>query len=84
MIARVQKWGNSLGLRIPKAFAAEARLAPGAPVDVTVREGKLVVRPLATRRPRRLSLDRLLARVAPENLHGPEWPDGTAGRELPL
>ena len=81
MIAKVQKWGNSLGLRIPKAFAAEAGLASGASVNLTSRDGRLVVTPLVSAK---YELDELLAGVTPRNLHAAEWPAGAAGRESPL
>ena len=43
MKTRVQKWGNSLALRIPKSYAAEARLEPGASVELTLVDGSLIV-----------------------------------------
>lgn len=65
MESRVQKWGNSLGLRIPKAFAEEVGVRAGSPVDVTVERGALVVRPSSST----YRLDQLLEAVTPENLH---------------
>jgi antitoxin MazE len=41
--ARIQKWGNSLALRIPKAFAAEAQLEQDSLVEVTLSDGAIVV-----------------------------------------
>jgi antitoxin MazE len=77
--AKIQKWGNSLGLRIPKAFAAEVGVGPGSSVDVSVHEGELVVRPL---RQDALRLSDLLAGVTPENVHA-ETPTGAAvGKEV--
>ena len=64
---RVQKWGNSLALRIPKSFAEEVRLVQDTPVEVTVKDGALIVAPIATVRP---TLAELLAEVTPANLHG--------------
>lgn len=79
MKTRVQKWGNSLALRIPKSFAAEAGLCADAPVELSLVEGRLVIRPLG---PESLSLDELLAGVTDQNLHG-EWDTGPAvGREV--
>ena len=78
MKTRVQKWGNSLALRIPKAFAAEARLSADCPVELSLANGKLVVRALADERP---TLDELLRGVTDENIHG-EWDTGPAvGKE---
>lgn len=66
MRVRVQKWGNSLALRIPRSFAAETALDPGSEVDLTLEGGRLVITPLPEPAYR---LDDLLARVTPENLH---------------
>lgn len=66
MRVQVQKWGNSLALRIPKSFAAETGLSLSSDVDLTIEEGRLVVTPLA--KPR-YTLEELLARVTPENRH---------------
>jgi antitoxin MazE len=79
MITKVQKWGNSLGLRIPRSFAAEAQVEAGSAVDISVENGGLVVRPL---RKRKLALGDLLRRVNARNLHG-EIPAGKpVGREI--
>jgi len=79
MRTHVQKWGNSLALRIPKSFAIEAGLCENLAVDLSIAEGKLVVQP-STEEP--LSLDALLREVTDENLHS-EWNTGSpAGREI--
>ena len=66
MKTRIQKWGNSLALRIPKSFAAESRLEQGMLVDVSLLDGKLLVTPL---RPPAVTLEALLAGITPQNLH---------------
>ena len=79
MKARVQKWGNSLALRIPKAFAEEAGLHADAPVELSLVEGKLIVQPIT---PPPLTLDELLRGITDENLPG-EWNMGPAvGKEV--
>ena len=79
MKTRVQKWGNSLALRIPKSFAAEAGLRANAAVELSLRDGALVVRPVA---PEPLTLEELLRGVTDDNVPG-EWPTGPAtGREV--
>jgi len=62
----VQKWGNSLALRIPKSFAAEVGLQRETSVEVSLANGKLVITPIA--KPK-LSLKQLLAKVTKENIH---------------
>jgi len=75
---RVQKWGNSLAIRIPKPFAAEAGVSQGADVELAVSRGRLVVAPLARARYR---LDELLAAVTAANRHSESDFGGPAGRE---
>lgn len=67
MRVRVQKWGNSLALRIPSSFAAETGLQTGSEVDFTVEGGRLVIAPVAAPKYR---LNDLLAGMTPENIHG--------------
>jgi antitoxin MazE len=52
MKTHIQKWGNSLALRIPKSFATETHLVQGTRVESTVHDGKLINRASA-----RLSYD---------------------------
>ena len=66
MKTRVQKWGNSLALRIPKSFATEVGLERETAVEVSLADGKLVITPVA--KPK-LTLKQLLAKVTQENLH---------------
>ena len=67
MRARIQKWGNSLALRIPRAFAVEVGLAQDAEVEISAIEGRLVVVPV---RRARFDLAELVERVTPANVHG--------------
>jgi antitoxin MazE len=78
MQTKLQKWGNSLGLRIPKSFAAEAGVEAGSEVDLSVRGGELRVR--AAHR-RRLSLAALLRKVTRKNLHAGVETGEPVGRE---
>jgi len=66
MKTRVQKWGNSLALRIPKSFADEVGLQKETPVEVSLADGKIVVTPVTKPKP---TLKQLLAKVTKENLH---------------
>ena len=66
MKTRIQKWGNSLAVRIPRPFAEESRLHEDSAVDVSVRNGKLVVVPVAEPR---VSLEDLVGRITPRNRH---------------
>lgn len=67
MRTRIQRWGNSLAIRIPKSFAEQAGLAEHTTVDMLLGDGKLSIAPVVERD---LTLDHLLAEVTDENLHG--------------
>jgi antitoxin MazE len=66
MRSRVQKWGNSLALRIPKSFATEVGLHRETSVEISLADGKLIIAPAA--KPK-LTLKQLLSKVTEENLH---------------
>lgn len=66
MDTRVKKWGNSLALRIPRPLAAEVGLEEDSSVSLQLVEGTLVIQPV--KKPE-YSLEEMLARVTPENLH---------------
>jgi antitoxin MazE len=66
MKTRIQKWGNSLALRIPKSFAIETGLDQDALVDVVLVDGKLIITPLRTPA---VTLQQLLAAITDENRH---------------
>jgi antitoxin MazE len=65
MLAKIQKWGNSQGLRLAKNLLADAHIGVGDEVDITVKDGIIVVSP-AKRIRGRHNLEDLVARI-PEN-----------------
>jgi antitoxin MazE len=79
MQTKIQRWGNSLGLRIPRSFAEEAGVEAGSEVDLSVRDGNLVVR-ASKRRTYRLS--ELLEKITAKNLHGEVDTGEPMGREV--
>ncbi len=79
MLTRVQKWGNSLAVRIPKPFANEIGLEQDTPVEVSLVDGKLVLTPV---REPALSLDELLAQLTEDNLHREVDTGPAAGDEV--
>ena len=66
MLRKVQKWGNSLGLRIPKAFAVDAQLENDSFVEISIIKGKIIVAPVPA--PSWI-LDELLSAITKDNLH---------------
>ncbi len=79
MRTRVQKWGNSLALRIPKSFATEVGLQTDSSVEVSLVNGKLVIAPIV--KPE-LTLKQLLAQVTDENLHHEVETGSALGHEV--
>lgn len=72
---QVQKWGNSLGIRIPKAIAYKVGLEEGSEIDLDLEDGCIVIKPKSK------TLDELLSQITPDNLHV-EVPTGQPeGRE---
>jgi antitoxin MazE len=67
MKARVQRWGNSLALRIPQAFGRELNLRPESSVEMTVDSGRLILVPIEDSSVPTLS--ELLDQVSEENKH---------------
>ena len=78
MKTRMQKWGNSLAIRIPKAFATEIGLGEESEVDVSLKSGKLVVAPVE--KPG-VTLKMLLAKITEENVHREVDTGRATGRE---
>lgn len=65
MKTKVQRWGNSLALRIPKPFALEANIDDGESVDLSLVDGKIIIQRSSTD----YALDELLAGITSENIH---------------
>ncbi len=79
MRVRVQKWGNSLALRIPKPLAEDAEVKEGTILNLAVSEGAVVATPVSTRK---WSLKQLLAGVKKKNLHDEVDLGRPVGREI--
>ena len=60
----VQQWGNSLALRIPKAFAHQTSIKKGSPVNLSVENGRVVMKPI---KQRKYSLRQLVSKITPQN-----------------
>ena len=79
MRTRIQKWGNSLAVRIPKSYAVEARLEQDLPVELSMENGKLVMQPVTMPE---FTLEELLSQMTEENLHGEAEVGPAAGKEV--
>lgn len=79
MRVRVQKWGNSLAVRIPKPPAEDAEVKEGTVLNLAVSGGKVVATPVQKRK---FSLRQLLAKVNGRNLHAEVDSGRAVGREV--
>ena len=79
MVTKIQRWGNSLGLRIPKSLAKDAGVEEGSPVDISIEGDRLVIQPV---RPSRYELKDLVSQIREDNLHDEIPPGGPVGREV--
>ena len=75
--ATISKWGNSLGLRIPRGLAEDAGLSEGSIVELRLENGRVVAEPVTVE-----TLEALLTQVTAKNLHSEAWVDPPRGREI--
>jgi len=74
---RVQKWGNSLAVRIPKSFASQSHLGQNSVVEMSVENGKIILLPVAEQ----ITLAQLLEGITAENLHSETKTGVAVGQE---
>jgi antitoxin MazE len=79
MKVQIQRWGNSLALRIPKSFAIESKIDQGSVVEVSLDQGRLVVEPVTEID---YTLEELLAGVTKRNLHAEVETGVAQGKEV--
>lgn len=77
MSAKIQKWGNSLGIRIPKSIIEKANLNENSEVEIENKDGAIIIFPSQ----KKLSLDNLLSQITKHNLHS-ESDDEVEGNEV--
>ncbi|HYX30713.1 MAG TPA: AbrB/MazE/SpoVT family DNA-binding domain-containing protein [Pyrinomonadaceae bacterium] len=78
MKTQVQKWGNSLAVRIPKSFAHESKISEGSTVEVSLDDGRIVVEPISEE----YDLRELLAKITKKNIHEEIFSAGPLGKEV--
>ena len=66
MQTTVQKWGNSLAIRIPKSFASETKINNGTEVDLLIKNNQLIISPIEKEK---YSLDAFLSEITDSNIH---------------
>ncbi len=75
MQAVVQKWGNSLGFRIPSLWAKDNNVRSGSKIEVIAEKGKMVILP------QKKSLDDMMAMVNADNIHSEMSTGCAVGKE---
>jgi len=81
MITKVQKWGNSQGLRFPKEILKKVHISIGDEVDISVKQGKIVIGS-ATQIREKYKLEDLIAKMPPEYKPQEEDWGKPTGREV--
>ena len=79
MRSKVQLWGNSLALRIPKYIANQIKINNGSEIDVSLEEGKIIIKPIKDKQE---SLDKLLSKINKNNIHKEEGFGEPVGGEI--
>jgi antitoxin MazE len=72
MQTHLQKWGNSLGVRIPAQLAAQLHLIPNSPIDIYIEDEHLVIKR------KKHSLAEFLSQINQDNLHHEAFDDDTS------
>ena len=79
MLTKIQKWGNSLALRIPKTFALDAQLENESFVEISFVDGQIIVKPVSAPVWR---LEELLAGINKKNIHHEVDTGSAVGNEV--
>ena len=66
MQTTIQKWGNSLAIRIPKSFASETKINNGTKVDLLIKNNQLIIAPIIKEE---YTLDAFLSEINDSNIH---------------
>jgi antitoxin MazE len=66
MKTKIQKWGNSLAVRLPKSVVEQKSLTEGEGVSVAIKDGVITIEQI--KKPK-YTLDELLAQITPDNIH---------------
>ncbi len=79
MQAKIQKWGNSLALRIPQSYALNVNIKQNEMVDLSIEQGSILIKPIVKKGH---SLEELLESVSENNLHSEFDTGAPVGKEI--
>ena len=77
MEATIQKWGNSLGIRIPNLIVRELALKNGSVVDIDDNGNEIIIKPV-----KKIRLAEMLEKINDENIHREVETTGPVGNEI--
>lgn len=77
MQTKVQKWGNSLAIRLPPTLAREMGLSNQSIVELSWRDDQVILRPVKSS----FTLEQLVAGITNDNLHGEVDTGAPVGKE---
>jgi antitoxin MazE len=75
----IRKWGNSLGVRIPKSYSVQAGITEGSAIEINIEGDKITIVPIQKDEK---NLGELLSMVSEENIHYEIETDGPVGKEV--
>ncbi|MDP2891119.1 MAG: AbrB/MazE/SpoVT family DNA-binding domain-containing protein [Bacteroidota bacterium] len=79
METKVKKWGNSLGVRIPKSFSTQAGITEGSSMEISIDGDKITIAP---KHKNEYSIDELISLISEDNVHYEIKTDGPIGNEI--
>lgn len=79
MTTKIQKWGNSIAIRIPKSFAHTTRIKEGSEIKLSIEKDKIVI---SKSEKQKYTLMDLLSKVTPDNIHKEVYFGPPRGKEL--
>ena len=80
MKSKIQKWGNSLAIRIPKSFAVEMEIKQDSVIDLSVVDSKIIVEPNKSKP--KYNLAELLDEINEDNIHSETDWGNPVGKEV--
>ncbi|BAB07439.1 suppressor of ppGpp-regulated growth inhibitor (ChpA/MazF) [Halalkalibacterium halodurans C-125] len=78
LMTTIQKWGNSLAVRIPNHYAKHINVTQGSEIELSLGSDQTIILKPKKRKP---TLEELVAKITPENRHN-EIDFGRTGKEL--
>ncbi|MCL4546652.1 MAG: AbrB/MazE/SpoVT family DNA-binding domain-containing protein [Deltaproteobacteria bacterium] len=79
MLTKIQKWGNSFAVRIPKAFASDVRIEKDSVIEIFIIDNQIVIKPVNAKK---YSLKQLLSDVNVNNIHSEIHTGTICGNEI--